>query len=67
MKKNIRRRGMLFNFRNFGRPYNRGVVASEFVSLKLASFVIFLLSSKLLTNLLTCLVVDAVGLVLRCL
>ena len=41
-------------------------MAFEF-SLKLASFVIFLVSRKLLTNILTSLVVDTVGLVLICL
>jgi len=43
------RRGM-FSLCNFGSPYSRGGVASEFFSLKLASFVIVLVSSKLLTD-----------------
>jgi len=64
MKKLLAVQGMLYSFCYFGSPYNRGVVTSEFFSLKLASFVIFSLSSKLLTNLLTSWVVDAVGLVL---
>jgi len=38
-------------------------MVSGFFSLKLASFVIFLVSSKLFTNLLTSLVVDAVWLI----
>ena len=57
------RRGM-FSLCNFGSAYSRGVVASVIFSLKLASFVILLDSSKLFMNLLTFLVVDAVGLVL---
>ena len=66
MKKPNGRR-VMFSFCNFGSPYSRGVVAYEFYCLKLASFVIILFSSKLLTNLLTSWVVDSVGLVLRCL
>ena len=66
MKESIGRREMS-SLCNFGSPHSQGVVASEFFSLKLASFVIFLVSNNLLTNLLTSLVVDAVGLVLRCL
>ena len=66
MKETIGRREM-FCLCNFGSPYNQGGVPSEFFSLKLASFVIFLVSNNLLTHLLTSLVVDAVGLVLRCL
>ena len=46
---------------NFGSLYSRGIVASEVVSPKLASFVTLLVSSKLLTDLLTSLIVDAVG------
>jgi len=42
-------------------------MASEFFSLKDVSSVIFMVLKKLLTNLLTYLVVDKVGLVLRCL
>ena len=57
------RRGM-FSLCDFGSPSSRGVVASVIFSLKLASFVILLDSSKLFMNLLTSLVVDAVGLVL---
>ena len=40
------RRGM-FSLCNFGSPYSWGVVASVIFSLKLASFVILLDSSKL--------------------
>ena len=43
----------MFSLCNFGSPYSRGDVASEAFNLTLASFVIFLVSSKLLTNLLT--------------
>ena len=57
-------RGM-FSLCNFGSPNSRGVVASEIFSLKLASFVILLNLSRLFMNLLTSLVVEAVGLVLR--
>ena len=57
------RRGM-FSLCNFGSPCRRGAVASVIFNLKLASFVILLDSSKLFMNLLTSLVVDAVGLVL---
>ena len=65
-KKTVGRGGM-FSLFDFGSPYSRDDVAYGFFSLKLASFVIFLVSSKLLTNLLTSLVVDTGGLVLRCL
>jgi len=54
----------MFSLCNFGSPYSRVVVESVIFSLKLASFVILLDSSKLFINLLTSLVVDAVGLVL---
>jgi len=43
------RRGM-FSLCNFGSPYSRGVVASEIFSLKLASSVILLDSSRLFMN-----------------
>ena len=66
MKETIGGREM-FSLCNFGTPYSRGVATSEVFIVKFASFVIFLVLSKLLTNLLTSLVVDAVGLVLRCL
>ena len=49
----------------FGSLYSRGIVASKVFILKLASFVILLVSSKLLANLLTSLIVDAGWLVLR--
>ena len=52
MKETVGRRGM-FSLCNFGSPYSRGVVASEIFSLKLASFVILLDSSRLFMNLLT--------------
>ena len=64
MKDTVGRRGM-FSLCNFGRPYSLGVVASEIFSLKLASFVILLDSSSFFMNLLTSLVVETVGLVLR--
>ena len=54
-------RGM-FSLCNFGSPYSRGVVVSVIFNLNLASFVILLDSSKLFMNLLTSLIVDAVGL-----
>ena len=57
----------MFSLGNFGSLYSLGVVASRCFSLKLASFVFFLISRKLLTHLLTSLFVDTVGLVLRCL
>jgi len=66
VKKTIGGRG-IFSVRNLRSPYSRVVVASKYFSLKLASFVIFLVSRKLVTNLLTSLVVDTTGLVLRCL
>jgi len=37
----------IFSLCNFGSPYSRGVVAADVFILKLASFVIFLVSSKL--------------------
>ena len=62
MKDTIGRRGM-FSLRNFGSPtYSRCVLrfsvslASEIFTLKLASFVILLDSSRLFMNLLTSLV-----------
>jgi len=64
MKETIGRRG-IFSLRNFGSPYSWGVVASEVFSIKPASFIIFLVLSKLLTNLLTSLVVNVVGLVFK--
>jgi len=54
-------RSGMFLLCNFGSLYSRGIVASEVFSPKLASFVTLLVSSKLLTNLLTSLIVDAVG------
>jgi len=52
----------MFSLCNFGSPYSRGVVVSVIFNLNLASFVILLDSSKLFMNLLTSLIVDAVGL-----
>jgi len=49
VKDTISRRGM-FSLCNFGSPYSRGVVVSESFSLKLASFMTLLVSSKLFTN-----------------
>jgi len=62
VKETIGRRG-IFSLCNFGSPCSRGVVVSEAFSLKLASLVSVLVSSKLLTILLTSLVMDACGLV----
>jgi len=52
---------MLFSLCDFGSPYSRGVVASLSFQRKTGFFVTFLLSSKLVTNLLTSWVVDAMG------
>ena len=64
MKKTIGRRGMLFSFFNFGSSYNRVLCHLGFSVYSLL-FVIFVLSSKLLTNSLNSWVADAVPLVLR--
>jgi len=49
VKDTMGRRGM-FSLCNFGSPYSRGVVASEIFSMKLASSVILLDSSRLFMN-----------------